>query len=210
MAAWENLLILYHLAEYTPLLQAAEECQKQILDADYTAADINKYISSLPHLSEGEKSKIAHMLQNHKSLFGGGLATLNVKPVRLELMSKAISYHARPFPVPQAHEGVTKKEIECLTKIGVIKKRHESEWAVPTFIQPKKTGDVRVLTDFRWLNKYLMCRPFPLPKILELLQKLQEFKYAMSIDLSMGYYHIPLDAYSRHLCMTILPWGKYQ
>jgi hypothetical protein len=26
----------------------------------------------------------------------------------------------------------------------------------------------------------------------------------------MGYYHIPLDAYSQRLCTMILPWGKYQ
>jgi hypothetical protein len=42
------------------------------------------------------------------------------------------------------------------------------------------------------------------------LQKLQGFPYATAIDLSMGYYHIPLDAYSQRLCTMILPWGKYQ
>ena len=26
----------------------------------------------------------------------------------------------------------------------------------------------------------------------------------------MGYYHIPLDTESQQICMTILPWGKYQ
>ncbi len=45
-----------------------------------------------------------------------------------------------------------KKEMERLTKIGVFSKDHNSEWAAPTFIQPKKTGDVRILTDFRRLN----------------------------------------------------------
>jgi hypothetical protein len=54
----------------------------------------------------------------------------------------------RAFPVPQVHESTTKKEMERLTSIGVFKKTYESEWAAPTFIQPKKTGDVRILTDF--------------------------------------------------------------
>ena len=97
-----------------------------------------------------------------------------------------------------------------MTLIGVLKKCHESEWAAPTFIQPKKTGDVRVLMDFRQLNKFLKRRPFPLPKNSDLLQKLQGFKYATAIDLSMGYYHIPLDHQSQKLCTMILPWGKYQ
>ena len=36
------------------------------------------------------------------------------------------------------------------------------------------------------------------------------FTYATALDLSMGYYHIPLDAESAKLCTTVLPWGKYQ
>jgi transposase InsO family protein len=201
---------LYNVANDIPLLQEAESRQKRILDADYKAVDIDDYISSLPHLNDKDKAKLIKMLTKHQRLFGGGLGTLKIKPIRLELSAEAKPYHARAFPVPQAYESVTKKEIERLTQIGVLRKSHDSEWAAPTFIQPKKTGDVRVLTDFRQLNKYLKRRPFPLPKISDLLQKLQGFTYATAIDLSMGYYHIPLDRYSQRLCTTILPWGKYQ
>ena len=48
-----------------------------------------------------------------------------------------------------------------------------------------------------------------LPKIGDLLQKLEGFKYATAIDLSMGYYHTPLDKYSQGLCGTVMPWGLY-
>ena len=78
-------------------------------------------------------------------------------------------------------------------KLGIWKRVHASPWTAGTFIQPKKTGDIRVLTDFRKLNEYIVRKPHPLPKISELLQKLEGFKYATAIDLSMGYYHIPLD-----------------
>ena len=74
----------------------------------------------------------------------------------------------------------------------------------------EETGDVRVLTDFRKLNEYLVRKPHPLPKIKELLQKLQGFKWATAIDLSMGYYHIPMDEYSQGLLGTVMPWGLYQ
>ena len=43
-----------------------------------------------------------------------------------------------------------------------------------------------------------------------MLQKLTNFTYATAIDLSMGYYHIPLDEASQELCATVLPWGKYR
>ena len=159
----------------------------------------------LDHLNIDQKDKLAKMLNTHKQLFSGGLDTLNIPPIWLELDKDATPYHARAFPVPKSLEKTTKKEITRLSDIGVLKKDHESEWAAPTFVQPKKTGDIRILTDFRKLNDKLKRKPFPLPKIADILQKLAGFKYATAIDLSMGYYHIPLDEESQKLCTTILP-----
>jgi hypothetical protein len=36
-------------------------------------------------------------------------------------------------------------------------------------------------------------KPFPLPNISDFFRNLSGFKYAMLIDLIMGYYHIPLE-----------------
>jgi hypothetical protein len=149
-------------------------------------------------------------LKKFPTLFGGGLGMLNIKPVRLELIDDVKPYHARPFPVPQSLEATTKTEMKRLTYIDVFNRSSDSEWAAPTFIQAKKTGDVRILTDFRRLNAQIKRKPFPLPKISDLLRKLSGFKYATATDLSMGYYHIPLDLEASKLCITRLPWGKYQ
>jgi hypothetical protein len=97
-----------------------------------------------------------------------------------------------------------------LTDKDVFNRSSDAEWAAPTYMQAKKTGDVRILTDFRRLNAQTKRKPFPLPKISDMLRKLSGFKYATAIDLSMGYYHIPLDLEAQKLCTTILPWGKYQ
>ena len=43
-----------------------------------------------------------------------------------------------------------------------------------------------------------------------MLLKLEGFKYATSLDLNMGYYHIELSPDSRKLCTIVLPWGKYE
>jgi hypothetical protein len=107
-------------------------------------------------------------------------------------------------------EATTKTEMKRLTYIDVFNRSSYSEWAAPTFIQAKKTGDVCILTHFRRLNAQIRGKPFPLPKISDLLRKLSGFKYATEIDLIMGYYHIPLDLEAQKLCTTILPWGKYQ
>ena len=40
--------------------------------------------------------------------------------------------------------------------------------------------------------------------------KLEGFRYATSLDLTMGYYHITLCPKSRKLCTIVLPWGKFE
>ena len=52
--------------------------------------------------------------------------------------------------------------------------------------------------------------PYPLPKIQEILRKLEGFMWAMALDLNMGYYHIELDPASSRLCTVVFPWGKYE
>jgi hypothetical protein len=204
---------IYHMKMDAPIIQKAEKRQQAILDAEYKATNVAEYTQSLKHLTPEQQDKLYRLLNEYPGLFKGGLGTLNVPPVHLEIRpldKHEKPYHARAFPIPKCYEATTRKEIARLTDIGVFKKAHDSEWAAPTFIQPKKTGDVRILTDFRQLNKYIKRKPFPLPKISDLLQKLEGFSYATAIDLSMGYYHVKLDEESSKLCTTILPWGKYQ
>jgi hypothetical protein len=135
---------------------------------------------------------------------------LNIKPARLGLIGVAKPYHSRPLPVPQSLEATTTKKVKILTDIDVFYRSSDSERAAPTFIQAKNTGDVRILTDFRRRNAQIKRKPFPLPKISDILRKLGRFKYATAIDLSMGYYHKPLDLEAHKLCTIILPWGKHQ
>jgi hypothetical protein len=107
-------------------------------------------------------------------------------------------------------EATTKTEMTRLTDIYVLIRTSDSEWPAPTCIQDKNTGDVRILTDFGRLNTQIKRKTFPLPKISDLLRKLRGFKYATTIDLIMGYYHITVDLEAQKLFTTILTWGKYQ
>ena len=201
---------IYSLTQDATVIQEAEKRQNRILDADYSAVDIDNYVDELKDLTTVEKEQLKFTLHKHPNLFQGGLGVLNVPPVHLQLKPGATPYHAVPYPVPQAVRSTTKVEIDRLEAIGVLKKSSDSEWAAPMFVQPKKTGDVRVLVDFRRLNNMILRKPFPLPKIADLLQTLAGFSYATAIDLSMGYYHIPMDEASQKLCSMVLPWAKYQ
>jgi hypothetical protein len=159
------------------------------------------FVEELKHLTMDEKI-LGQTLKKLTTLCGCGLGMLNIDGTK--------PHHVRPFPVPQSLEVTTKTEMKRLTDIDVFNRSSDYEWAAPTFIQAKRTGDVRILTDSRRLNAQIRRKPFPLPKISDLLKKVSCFKYATATDLSMGYYHISLDLEAQKLCTTILPWGKYQ
>jgi hypothetical protein len=73
-----------------------------------------------------------------------------------------------------------------------------------TIAKPDKT--LRSLADLRELNKRINRKPFSIPKINDLLQKLEGFYLATLLDLNMGYYHIGLTPYASTLCTVVLPW----
>lgn len=131
-----------------------------------------------------------------------------MRPIHLELKEGAIPQSARPFPVPQSLCGTTKKEVQRLDDIDALEWNNCSKWAASSFVQAKKTGDVRILTDFCKLNDAMKRKPFPLPKILESLQHLRRLKFATATDPSMGCHHLLLDEESQKLCTTVSPWGK--
>jgi hypothetical protein len=91
-----------------------------------------------------------------------------------------------------------------------LKRCSDSEWAAPNFIIPKKNGTVRFILDFRRLNEELKRKPYPIPKIAQMLQELENFAHATSLDLNMGYYTIILHPDYQKLCTIVTPFCKYQ
>ena len=129
--------------------------------------------------------------------------------VHLELKPNAVPYCSRPYKIPQAIYDIAKKEVEELTRIGVLRKDVYSEWGAPCLFRPKKDGGVRFLSDLRALNAQLIRKPVHLPLIDEVIWKVQGYTYATCLDLNRGYYHFGLNSRSQKLCGIILPWGRY-
>jgi hypothetical protein len=93
---------------------------------------------------------------------------------------------------------------------GVLRKVNRSEWGSPMFTLVKPDNFLRSLADLRKLNKRIKRKPIPLPKINNLLQKLEGFHLATSLDLNMGFYHIQLTSEASKLFAVVLPWEKYE
>ena len=79
-----------------------------------------------------------------------------------------------------------------------------SEWPSPTYIILKKNKAVCFISDFRNVNKQLVRTPFLIPKISIILQEMEEFTYAMALNLYMGHYTKRLDLDVQKICTIII------
>ena len=132
-------------------------------------------VEQCTHLTEYQQRQLSNLLHEHESLFDGTLGRYRPSKYEIELKEGATLYHAKPFSVPRVHKKTLRIEIEQLCKIGLLKKVNNSQWGAPSFLIPKKDGTVRFINDFRELNKRIKQKPYLIPKIQDMLLKLEGF-----------------------------------
>jgi hypothetical protein len=149
------------------------------------------------------------LLIKFEELCDGMLGDWKLLPVSFKLKEGAKPYHGRPYPIPKIHKATLMKVINCLLSIEVLKWQPSLQWASPSFIILKKDHTVCTISDIRVLNKQIVRKSYPIPKISPTLQELEGFTYATALDRNMGYYTIRLDPAATKMCTIMFPWGKY-
>ncbi len=145
--------------------RSATRCMVKILDAKYEKADLPAIIrENRPHLTASDREKLLSVLLKFKPLFNGTLGGWKLPPVSFELKEGMKPYHGRPYPIPHKHKATLMKEIKWLCNIGVLEWQPSSQWALPSFIIPKKDSTVHTISDFRELNKRIVRKLYPIPK----------------------------------------------
>ena len=64
---------------------------------------------------------------------------------------------------PAAWKEQFQEELEYLKTMGFIV-TSTAPWAAPMFVVPKKNGSIRLVIDYRRLNKVIIPDPYPLPR----------------------------------------------
>ena len=187
-----------------------ESLAQEIKESKYEPANLDEVTESQISMNSEQKGKFRNILNRMKNLFLGTKGKWKGTKVSIELKKDAKPVQSKPYKVPQAHMKVFKEEIDRLVGIGLFTKVELSEWSSPTFCIPKKDGRIRIVTDYRKVNKTVKRKPCPLPNIMDTIMSLGSFKYATCIDLNMGYYAMEMDEMAKKICTIVLPWGFYQ
>ena len=120
----------------------------------------------------------------------------------------AKTYHAQAFSIADIHLEAFKNIFRYT--IRILTNFNRSEWDAPSSIIPKKDGQVIFISDFRRLNEQVKRNAYPLLNIKDMLNKLSNFTYAMTLYLIMGYYNNFLTYVYKEVCRITAPFGKYK
>jgi hypothetical protein len=119
--------------------QDASKTATQNLDTKYNKADLHSSLNkNCKHLSANQQKKLLQLLTKHESLFNGTLDHWKTKLVSFQLKEGVSPNHGQAVPVPTIHKDTLIKVVERLCKLGVLEQQKASEWALPSFIVPKK------------------------------------------------------------------------
>ncbi len=111
--------------------------------------------------------------------------------------------------VPPTHYQKLRQTLNEMEERGIIQKSN-SEWASPLVLVWKPSGELRICTDFRWLNQRTEKDAYPLPHQADALASLGGNCYFSTMDLTSGFYNIPIHEDDRKYTACTTPVGLYE
>ncbi|GBG88009.1 hypothetical protein CBR_g46380 [Chara braunii] len=101
------------------------------------------------------------------------------------------------------------KQLDELLEKGWIRPS-SSPFGAPVLFVPKKEGELRMCIDYRGLNAITVKNAEPLPRIDDLLDRVQGCKYFSKIDLKFGYHQIEVHLDDQYKTAFRTRYGHYE
>ncbi|KAK2705021.1 hypothetical protein QYM36_017165 [Artemia franciscana] len=116
----------------------------------------------------------------------------------------------QPYRIPYKHKEWLINKIQELERNEIIRPRI-SPYSAPIIFVLKKNNHLRLVVDYRALNKQVVSDKFPLPRIDEILDSISnKNKIFTSLELTQGYHQVKIaerDVYKT--AFSIYECGSY-
>ena len=160
-------------------------------------------------MDEEQKRKAKEILVNHCDLFASS------NPGTTDLVSHQIDTglnyptHSAPYRTSLKERTIIQNEVEKMKEANIIRES-KSPWAAPVVLVSKKDGSIRFCVDYRKLNLVTTKDVYPLPRIDDCLSTLSKGCWFSTMDLTSGYWQIPVEEGSKHKTAFITADGLYE
>ena len=116
-----------------------------------------------------------------------------------------------PRRVPLSLQDRLKQQLVAMEQAGIITPVTEpTKWVNCLLIVKKKNGSLRLCLDPRDLNKAILREHFSIPTLDDIIHSFHGKKFFTVIDMSQGFYQVPLDEASSLICTFNTPFGRYR
>ena len=157
--------------------------------------------------------ELKRLLESERSVFAASefdVGSYTEEEIDLDLIDPTPVY-VKPRRVPYTLRDVLHHSIKEMCDKGIIEKTKGSNYNSPVHLVKKVNSDKwRFCTDFRQVNAKLKMNHFPLPRIQDLLEKLQGSQFLSSIDLKHGFFNVNLTRRSREYTAFSVDGQQYQ
>ena len=100
------------------------------------------------------------------------------------------------------------REIDEMLESGIIEPS-QREWSAP-IVLIKKDCTLHLCVDYHRLNSVLKSDAYSVPRIDDLINQLGKAWYLTTLDLTRGYWQVPVAANVCHKTAFVTPFGLYQ
>ena len=111
--------------------------------------------------------------------------------------------------MPLHYKEDLQKKIDVFLEKELITPCH-SPYSAPAMLVPKKNGKLPLVLDYRQLNKQTIKSIRPIPSIEETFDTLEDSAYFTSIDMSAGFYQVPMEESSQDYTAFNTPFGFFK
>ena len=155
--------------------------------------------------------KLEALLKQYASQFAKNETSIGTTPL-MEMtidMGTSDPVSQKPYPIAMKNYQWVKEEIEKLLTAKVICSSRSS-WSAPIIVVPKGDRGKQLVIDYHTLNKVTRKFTWSMPKVEDIFSKLNGAKNFSTLDLCVGYHHIPLDKSSIPKTAFNSPFCKYK
>ena len=159
-------------------------------------------------LDESRRKELARVLCEYQDVFSDVPKKTTAAECKLYLTSDE-PVRAPPYKVPQALKETLEKEIDMMLRMGIIEQA-DSPYGHPVVMVKKPDGSNRFCIDFRRLNSVTVFNPEPIPDPKDLFASLAQSKFFSKLDMTKGYWQIPMRDSDKDKTAFLAPSGQYR
>ena len=157
--------------------------------------------AKLKHLSPEQRRDLLEVINKNTEAFSvpeNPIGCVEGFEASIDTPPEAVAYKPQ-YRTPQAHEAPLGNIIKELVTLKVIEPCAPSGFNSPVILV-KKPGNrgFRFVADLRGLNELTTLKPYPIPRVSELINSLHGSRFFSILDAKMAYYNIPLREEDRH------------